>query len=317
MCLFYCIDPSLYCVVKYLVSSLYLSFLFLFFFVLLRILVILLFLLWIVELIFNGFERTSFAGWPSYYMYPSLVYRSVLLQWSMVELLYHIVYSVRYVSSFMVRRSVVLVRFVVCIPFGICTFLFRRSVVTSTLIASIGSDLYSPVLSLSLFCCFPLLLSLSLSGCALLVCSCVIDFDTYLRLFKVQYHVVLITRSKKSSKPRSPWGTLKQPFRDENTIFFENESKSPASNSNGNKNISFEPSSSVVCPKGIDTKKDTHTHTSKIIASISQWRFLYSPVLFYAFNTANTEDLHVRLGTCIDISFIILFGENVIQYYTL
>ena len=83
----------------------------------------------------------------------------------MVELLYHIVYSVRYVSSFMVRRSVVLVRFVVCIPFGICTFLFRRSVVTSTLIASIGSDLYSPVLSLSLFCCFPLLLSLSLSGC--------------------------------------------------------------------------------------------------------------------------------------------------------
>ena len=42
----------------------------------------------------------------------------------MVELLYHIVYSVRYVSSFMVRRSVVLVRFVVCIPFGICTFLF-------------------------------------------------------------------------------------------------------------------------------------------------------------------------------------------------
>ena len=69
--------------------------------------------------------------------------------------------------------------------------------------------------------------------------SCVIDVDTYVHLFYVKYHVI-ITRAKKSSNPRSPLGPLKQPFRDENTIFFENESKSPASNSNGNKNISFE-----------------------------------------------------------------------------
>jgi hypothetical protein len=56
-CVFYRIDPSLYCAVRYLFSSLYVPFLFFFVLLVVVLLPVRLLPLRIVELIFNGFER--------------------------------------------------------------------------------------------------------------------------------------------------------------------------------------------------------------------------------------------------------------------
>ena len=77
------IDPSLYCVVRYLFASLYVSFLFLFLFLfvflLLPVLLPLPSFLWWWNQYLIGFERTSLAGRPSIVVcraYPSLIHHS-------------------------------------------------------------------------------------------------------------------------------------------------------------------------------------------------------------------------------------------------